>query len=54
MTKDDALTAIAIIILLFTTTINWNMYSWLILVSIIIVLMAWYFRPSVGPKQQGQ
>jgi len=44
LTKDQALTAIAIIILLFSTMINWNVYSWLILVAIIFILAAWYFK----------
>jgi len=44
LTKDQVLTAIAIIILLFSTMINWNVYSWLILVAIIFILAAWYFK----------
>ena len=44
MTKDEILTAIAIIILLFSAMIDWNVYSWLILVGIIVNLFAWYFR----------
>jgi len=24
--------------------INWNIYSWLILIAIIIILIAWYFK----------
>lgn len=43
-TKDNILTAISITILLFIAMINWNIYSWLILVAVILVLFAWYFR----------
>ena len=44
MNKDEILTTIAVIILLFTALIDWNIYSWLILVGIIIIVYAWYFR----------
>ncbi len=44
LTKDQVVTAIAIAILLFTSLINWNIYSWLILVAIILLLVAWYFK----------
>jgi len=44
MTKDEILTAIAVFILLFSAMIDWNVYSWLILVGIIVILFAWYFR----------
>jgi len=44
LTKDQVLTAISIIILLFSAMINWNVYSWLVLVAIILILMAWYFK----------
>ena len=44
MDKDEALTTISIIILLFSAMINWNIYSWLILVAIILILTAWYFK----------
>ena len=40
--KNQVLTAISIILLLFTAVINWNIYSWLILVAIILFLVAWY------------
>lgn len=43
-TKDNIVTAISITILLFTAMINWNIYSWLILVAIILILFAWYFK----------
>jgi len=42
--KEDILTAASIIILLFTSMINWNIYSWLILVVIIFIFLGWYFR----------
>ncbi|MEM2082915.1 MAG: hypothetical protein QXY18_05890 [Nitrososphaerota archaeon] len=44
LTKDQILTSISIIMLLFTAMINWNVYSWLILIAIIIILIAWYFK----------
>jgi len=44
LTKDKILTAISIILLLFTAMINWNIYSWLILVAIIMILAGWYFK----------
>ncbi|HUW24824.1 MAG TPA: hypothetical protein VMW04_04385 [Patescibacteria group bacterium] len=44
MTKDQIVTAVAITILLFTSLINWNIYSWLILVAVILLLFAWYFK----------
>ncbi len=44
--KDQILTTIAIIILFFTALIDWTIYSWLILLAVIILLFAWYFRKS--------
>jgi len=44
--KDQILTAISIMMLLFAALINWTIYSWLILVSVIIILFAWYFRKT--------
>jgi len=44
LTKGGILTAAAITILLFTALVNWNIYSWLILLAIIVVLAGWYFR----------
>ena len=44
LTKDQILTAISVIILLFSAMINWNIYSWLVLIAIIFILMAWYFK----------
>jgi len=46
MTRDQILTAIVVILLLFTAMINWNIYSWLILIAIILILFAWYVRKS--------
>jgi len=46
MTRDQILTAIVVILLLFTAMINWNIYSWLILVAIILILFAWHFRKT--------
>jgi len=42
--KDQILVAISVVMLLFTALINWTIYSWLILVSVIIILFVWYFR----------
>jgi len=44
LTKDQALTAASVVILLFSAMVNWNIYSWLILVAIILILIAWYFK----------
>jgi len=44
LSKDKIVTAISIILLLFTAMINWNIYSWLILIAIILILSAWYFK----------
>jgi len=44
MSKDQILTTASIVMLLFTALLDWNVYSWLILVAIIFVLMAWYHK----------
>jgi hypothetical protein len=44
MNKDEIFTSIAITILLFTALIDWNVYSWFILVGIIAIISTWYFR----------
>jgi len=44
LTKDQILVAISTVILLFTAMINWNIYSWLTLLAIIVILIAWYFK----------
>jgi hypothetical protein len=44
MKKDEILTTIAAIILLFTALIDWNIYSWLILAGVVIIIFAWYLR----------
>jgi hypothetical protein len=44
LTKDQIVTAVAITLLLFTSLINWNIYSWLILVAVILLLLAWYSK----------
>jgi len=46
ITRDQILNAIVVILLLFTAMINWNIYSWLILIAIILILFAWYVRKS--------
>lgn len=42
--KDNILTIISIIILFITAMINWTICSWLILVAIILLLVAWYVK----------
>ncbi len=42
--RDDILTALALIILLFSAMVTWTISSWIILVAIIIIAIAWYFR----------
>lgn len=46
LSKDQILTAIATIILLFTALIHWTVYSWLTLLAVIILVVAWYFKSS--------
>ena len=42
--KDQILIAVSIIILLFTAMIEWNIYSWLILLLIILILFVWHAK----------
>ncbi len=42
--KDDILTAVAILILFVTAMITFTIFSWLVLVAIILLLIAWYYR----------
>jgi hypothetical protein len=44
LARDQALIAVSVIILLFSAMTDWNVYSWLILLAIIIILMAWYSK----------
>ncbi len=44
MNKDEVFSTIAVIILLFTALMNWNIYSWLILIGIVAIIFAWYLR----------
>jgi hypothetical protein len=46
MTKDQIVVIISVIILLFTAMINWNIYSWLILVAISLIVIAWYIKST--------
>lgn len=46
VSKDQILTAVAVVLLFLTALINWTIYSWLTLVAVIISLFAWYFRKS--------
>jgi hypothetical protein len=44
MSKDDILTTVAILLLFITAMITFTIYSWLMLVAIILLLIAWYYR----------
>jgi len=44
MTKDGIFSAIVIVLLLFTSLITWNIYSWLILLVMLLVLAAWFLK----------
>lgn len=44
MDKDDYLTAFSVLLLLFTGLIDWNVYSWLVLLGIVLLILGWYFR----------
>ena len=46
MDKDEILTILASLILLFTALIVWNTYSWLIFLGIVMIIMAWYLRKT--------
>jgi hypothetical protein len=43
-TKEDVLTAIAILILFITALSTFTLYSLLVLLAIILLLIAWYYR----------
>ncbi len=44
ITKDAILIVFAIVILFFTALIDWNLYSWFILIGIILLIIGWYFK----------
>ena len=44
LAKDKVMTAVAVVILLFSAMITWNIYSLLIFVAAMLVLAAWYVR----------
>jgi membrane protein implicated in regulation of membrane protease activity len=46
VTKDETLTIIAVLLLLFSAMITWNIYSLLIFLAIILILTAWYLKQS--------
>jgi hypothetical protein len=46
MKNDDVLSSLAVILLLFTALIDWNIYSWLIFVAVVMILFSWYIRKS--------
>jgi 4-hydroxybenzoate polyprenyltransferase len=42
--KDEAMTIAAALILLFTAMIEWNSFSFLMLLAVVLILSAWYFK----------
>ncbi len=44
LTKENILTAIAVVLLFATALINWTFYSWLVLLAILLIIFAWYFK----------
>jgi hypothetical protein len=44
LSKDEILTTIAILFLFITAMITFTIYSWLVLVAIMLLLIAWYYR----------
>ncbi|MDD1678506.1 MAG: hypothetical protein LUO93_04900 [Methanomicrobiales archaeon] len=44
VSKDDILTAITILILFIAAMITFTVYSWLVLLAIILVIFSWYYR----------
>jgi hypothetical protein len=44
ISKDDILTTVAILLLFITAMITFTIYSWLVLVAIMLLLIAWYYR----------
>jgi len=51
MTKNETLTIIAVLLLLFSAMITWNIYSLLIFLAIILILTAWYLNQP-GKQQK--
>jgi len=44
MGRDDVLSSLSVVLLLFTALIDWTIYSWLILVAITAIVAGWYLR----------
>jgi hypothetical protein len=44
MSRDDILTAAAVLLLFITAMITFTIYSWLVMVAIMLLLIAWYIR----------
>ncbi len=44
ITRDDVLTALALVILLFSAMVTWTIYSLGILLAVVVIALAWYFR----------
>jgi hypothetical protein len=46
--KDDVLTILSILILLFTATVTWTVVSFFILPAVVILIVAWLSRTVGG------
>ena len=44
VTRDDVLTALALVILLYSAMVTWTVYSFGILLAVVVIAVAWYFR----------
>jgi len=44
ITKDEALTAAAVVMLLFSAMITWNIYSLLTFAAVVLLAIAWYVK----------
>jgi hypothetical protein len=42
--KDEILTIVSILILVFTALITWTVMSYLILLAVVLLILAWYFK----------
>ena len=42
--KDDYLIVFSVLTLLFVGLIDWNVYSWLVLLATMILISGWYLR----------
>jgi len=42
--KDKVVTTVAVLMLLFSAMMTWNVYSLLVFVAVLLLLAAWYVR----------